>query len=660
MKKKFLILVFALILTLFNVLPVYASSLVYYDSLDSNFSYLGGTWSKSVNTSDYGGSVYTSPSLTAHIDFNFSGTSLNIIGRGGSFFSNIITVYIDGSSVGTFSEMSGPFQKLCFTLTGLSNTVHSCSIVNSSDGVLNLDAVQIDSGCFLYPYSFASLPSVPSGLQLIQNGTSCTLAWAANPSLDDVVSYNVYLDGSYYADSSTNSYTCSNLPAGSHSFAVSAVNAAGESSQSAPISYTVLDVPGQVTATPGNAQVTLSWNSVNGATGYNIGRATTSGGNYTTIASNVSDTAYTDTNLTNGTTYYYVVSATSASGGSDNSAEVSTTPQASEISSPSKLLATSGDGQVNLTWTGVSGANSYNVKRSTTSGGVYATIATGLTSSNYTDTSVINGTTYYYVVTAVSESGESGNSNEATATPQVSAPSSPTNLEATTTTGSGTSLTWTAVTGATGYNVKRSATAGGPYTSIAQNVSGTNYTDTSVTAGATYYYVVTAITSGGESANSNEASATVPAPTDDRLYVLLDINEQAQLSVSDNLSDNATLTWTSSDPTVAIVDANGEVTAIKEGECKITANNSDGTFTDYIPVKVMKGAENFRLALNLKAGESKRLWISDDSSSVSWTTMDSAVATIDNTGKVTAVANGLCIVQGEFNGKTYYIYVRVN
>ncbi|MDQ7094238.1 Ig-like domain-containing protein [Desulfosporosinus sp. PR] len=237
--------------------------------------------------------------------------------------------------------------------------------------------------------------------------------------------------------------------------------------------------------------------------------------------------------------------------------------------------------------------------------------------------------------------------------------SSPTNLSATVGNGQ-ISLAWDGVTGATSYNMKRSTTAGGPYTSIAQNVSGTSYSDTSVTAGTAYYYVVTAITSGGESANSNEASATVPAPADDRLYVLLDINEQAQLSVSDNLSDNATLTWMSSDPTVATVDANGEVTAIKEGECKITATNSDGTFTDYIPVKVMKGAENFRLALNLKAGESKRLWISDNSSTVSWTTMDPSVATIDNTGKVTAVANGLCIVQGELNGKTYYIYVRVN
>jgi len=68
------------------------------------------------------------------------------------------------------------------------------------------------------------------------------------------------------------------------------------------------------------------------------------------------------------------------------------------------------------------------------------------------------------------------------------------------------------VTGATGYNVKRSTTMGGPYTTIASSVAGTSYEDDNVVNGTTYYYVVTAIGAGGESANSNEASATPQAP----------------------------------------------------------------------------------------------------------------------------------------------------
>ncbi len=70
-------------------------------------------------------------------------------------------------------------------------------------------------------------------------------------------------------------------------------------------------------------------------------------------------------------------------------------------------------------------------------------------------------------------------------------------------------LTWDTVAGATSYNVKRSTTAGGPYTTIASNLSTVTYNDSNVTSGATYYYVVSAVTSNGESANSNEVSTTV-------------------------------------------------------------------------------------------------------------------------------------------------------
>ena len=63
-------------------------------------------------------------------------------------------------------------------------------------------------------------------------------------------------------------------------------------------------------------------------------------------------------------------------------------------------------------------ATSYNVKRSTTDGGPYTTIASGVTTTSYTNTGLTNGTTYYYVVSAVNSVGESGNSNQASATPQ--------------------------------------------------------------------------------------------------------------------------------------------------------------------------------------------------------------------------------------------------
>ncbi len=85
---------------------------------------------------------------------------------------------------------------------------------------------------------------------------------------------------------------------------------------------------------------------------------------------------------------------------------------------PTGFTATAGNQQVALSWNAVSGAANYHVKRSTTSGSGYAQIASPSTTT-YTDTGVTNGTTYYYVVTAVNSAGESGNSAEASAKPAV-------------------------------------------------------------------------------------------------------------------------------------------------------------------------------------------------------------------------------------------------
>jgi hypothetical protein len=87
-------------------------------------------------------------------------------------------------------------------------------------------------------------------------------------------------------------------------------------------------------------------------------------------------------------------------------------------------------------------------------------------------------------------------------------PQVPGNLSATASTDQ-VSLSWLASTGASSYSIKRSATPGGPYQTISAGVvTGTSYVDTSVTGGATYYYVVAAVNALAQSANSDEASAT--------------------------------------------------------------------------------------------------------------------------------------------------------
>jgi carboxypeptidase T len=86
--------------------------------------------------------------------------------------------------------------------------------------------------------------------------------------------------------------------------------------------------PSALTATPGNGQAGLSWTAASGATLYRVYRATASGGPYTMIQTNLTGTSFTDTGLTNGTTYYYVVTGTNGAGEGPNSNEASVTPVA--------------------------------------------------------------------------------------------------------------------------------------------------------------------------------------------------------------------------------------------------------------------------------------------------------------------------------------------
>lgn len=90
-------------------------------------------------------------------------------------------------------------------------------------------------------------------------------------------------------------------------------------------------------------------------------------------------------------------------------------------------------------------------------------------------------------------------------------PAAPAGLKTSATTAQ-VQLDWNSVSGATSYKIKRATNSGGDYITIATGVSGTNYTDATITNGASFFYVVTAVNSYGESASSNEASVTVPFP----------------------------------------------------------------------------------------------------------------------------------------------------
>ncbi len=263
-------------------------------------------------------------------------------------------------------------------------------------------------------------------------------------------------------------------------------------------------VPTGLSATPGVNSVSLNWSAASGATGYKVLRGTSTG--VYSVTNTAASNSYNDATAVGGTTYFYVVQATNSSGASANSSQVSATPTIALPSAPTGLAATGTNAAVLLSWNTAAGAASYNVKRSTTSG-AESTI-TNVATTSYTDASVVNGTAYFYKVSSTNAAGESANSSEVTATPNVP-PAAPTGLTATAGTNQ-VALAWTGSAGAASYNVKRSTTSGSGYSTIGTTTAPTvAYTDTTATKFTQYFYVVSAVSAYGESGNSTpEADAT--------------------------------------------------------------------------------------------------------------------------------------------------------
>jgi xyloglucan-specific exo-beta-1,4-glucanase len=175
-------------------------------------------------------------------------------------------------------------------------------------------------------------------------------------------------------------------------------------------------VPTAMTVSAGNNQVSLSWGAVAGATSYKIYRSTTAGQQGSAVGTS-SNTSFVDTTAVNGTTYLYQVTAVNAGGegsASTQSAGVTPTAPVTLPAAPNGVSATLNGGQVTVTWAAVTGATSYNVYRSTTQGTQGASVGSTAT-TNFVDSTVVNGTAYYYQVTAVNSAGEGTLSIQATA-----------------------------------------------------------------------------------------------------------------------------------------------------------------------------------------------------------------------------------------------------
>ncbi len=381
------------------------------------------------------------------------------------------------------------------------------------------------------------MPVAPDGVSAIGGSGQVSVSWNA---VSNATAYNLYYATTPGVTTTSGTkistagspYVQAGLAAGTtYYFIVSAVNSAGESSTSAqiqastaaaPAVATVPVAPGGVIATGGTKQVTLSWKPVSTATSYNVYYATKPGvstGNGTKLADATSPSVHPG--LTDATTYYYIVTAVNSTGESAASAQVAATtldtiPSPTVPAVPSGVSAAGGGNQVTVSWTAVTGASSYNVYWSATPG---VTIANGSKISGITSPFVKSGlsagTAYYFIVTSANSVGESAASPQAQATTNAAPPAvsaAPTGISAT---GGANqvSLSWSAVSGASAYNIYWSTASGVTTTTGTKITSAKNsYVQTGLAAGTTYYYIITAVNSAGESPASVRATATTNAP----------------------------------------------------------------------------------------------------------------------------------------------------
>ncbi|WP_418037497.1 pectinesterase family protein [Paenibacillus xylanilyticus] len=301
-----------------------------------------------------------------------------------------------------------------------------------------------------------------------------------------------------------------------YTYVVTAVGPLGESGHSNISSVTPSEdairpeAPENLLAVARNAQADLTWEKVEAANYYTVKRSVQAEGPYTTVSSRTTVPTFRDGGLDNGKTYYYVVSATGIGGEGADSAPVTITPTIA-LSTPQVTVGSLPE-SVSITWEAIEGASTYEIQRATSVTGTYDVITDQETGTSYVDTGLVNGKPYYYKVTAIAQGTRSLDSAAVGIRPAVDdgRPRSPSGVVADPEEGT-INLSWEEAEAAEYYAVKRSESPEGPYITVASNVNGTSFSDTQLSNGTAYHYIITAFNEVGESTSSSPVSE-IPAP----------------------------------------------------------------------------------------------------------------------------------------------------
>ena len=269
-----------------------------------------------------------------------------------------------------------------------------------------------------------------------------------------------------------------------------------------------------VEETPG--EVTLTWNSVDGAVKYLVYRAENEDQDYSLLNTTVENTITDYTNP--GIVYFYYVIAVNESDLESSASNVVSTSW--DLSAPTlKATNIASSGKIKLTWNKVEGAKKYEVYRATSKAGTYSLFYTA-TGTSLNHTSATAGNTYYYKIRSVDAAGNKSEfSNIVSRTCDLPQPKITVSNIAST---GKIKISWEKIDGAAKYEVYRS-TDNETWT-LLKAVTGTSLTNTSTTAGTIYYYKVRAIHSNS---SANSAYSTVVKRACDLPYPVVEVSNVA-------------------------------------------------------------------------------------------------------------------------------------
>ena len=361
----------------------------------------------------------------------------------------------------------------------------------------------ITYGSFSVPTSATPVPSAPKLYASPKSYNSAYVAWDAVPGASGYeLSRATSPSGIYKPIKTTSSlsYTNTSLGTGTtYYYKVRAYRTVGRTKVYGNYSIITAATPmlSSVASATASAyyptSVKISWSSVPGRTKYEVWRSTTPTGGFGLIKSTTS-TYYKDTTCTPFVTYYYQIRVyRTVSGqkvyGSSTSPTASATPILGNVTGVGAAMSSPSSNKVS--WASVTGASGYEVWRSTTADSGYVLVKS-TSSRSYTDSNLIPNTTYYYQVRAYRKVGgspvPSALSAPVSATPYFRSVLNPKAVRSSATK---IKLTWSAVSGRTGYEVYRSTLPDSGFVLIKSTTS-TSFTDSGLTTGVTYYYKICA------------------------------------------------------------------------------------------------------------------------------------------------------------------------